>query len=169
MPRSAAAVAFRQRATSYVLRRLPGRREVEVLVILHRDAPEAGVQVPGGGALDHETLGQASVREAFEETGAAGLALGEVLGSRLFEPATPGERFRVNTVSWLTTTETRDGWDHVVGGTDDDEGMRFRCEFRPASSAGIDWDLDWLLDQAVERFTAQLALGVLDLTEQHSV
>ncbi len=42
---------FRQRAAAYVLRRLPGRSEIEVLVILHRDSPEAGVQVPGGGAL----------------------------------------------------------------------------------------------------------------------
>lgn len=46
---------FRQRAAAYVLRWLPERPEIEVLVILHRDEPEAGVQIPGGrgaGARD---------------------------------------------------------------------------------------------------------------------
>ncbi len=60
---------FRQRAASFVLRRLPERPEIEVLVILHRDEPEAGVQIPGGGALPHETIGEAAVREAREELG----------------------------------------------------------------------------------------------------
>lgn len=148
-------LCFRQRAASYVLRTSPGG--VEVLVVLHRDHPEAGVQVPGGGAKEGETVGAAAVREAAEETGAAGLALGEVLGSRLLKVTAGEHDFQVSTYSWLSTIETRARWDHEVAGHDDDRGLRFRCEFRPVSDAGIDWNLDCLLDMAVERFTARFA------------
>ena len=146
---------FRQRATSYVLRGVPSRKGVEVLVILHLDHADAGVQVPGGGALPHETIGEAAVREAFEETGAAGLVLGEVLGSLLIAAPNVHERRQVSTYSWLSTSETRDEWDHVVTSHDGDDGLRFRCEFRPVDSAGIDWGLDRFLERAVERFTAR--------------
>jgi hypothetical protein len=94
------------------------------------------------------------VREAAEETGAVGLALGEVIGSVLFGPSELHEGFHIHTYNWLTTTDTRDSWDHIVASHDDDHGMRFRCEFRPTATARIDWGLDCLLDRAVERFTA---------------
>ncbi|MCH7229563.1 NUDIX domain-containing protein [Glycomyces sp. L485] len=121
-------------------------------MFLHIDAPEAGVQVPGGGALPHETVGQAAIREAFEETGAAGLALGEVIGNKLMPIQESPVPYQVSTYCWLTTTETRDSWDHFVNSHDGDHGMRFRCEFRPSTSAGLDWGFDIFLDRAVKRF-----------------
>ncbi|GAB3647430.1 hypothetical protein GCM10028833_11190 [Glycomyces tarimensis] len=129
-----------------------GPAGAEVLVVLHLDRPDAGVQVPGGGALPHETIGEAALREAFEETGAAGLAFGEAIGNTLTaSPEVAGAR-QISTYSRLSTSETRDAWDHVVSSHDGDAGLRFRCEFRPVGSARIDWGLDRFLERAVERW-----------------
>src|SRR5688500_18905331 len=105
---------FRQRAAAYVLRRLPGRSAVEVLVILHRDSPEAGVQIPGGGALPHETIGEAAVREALEETGVESPVFGEVMGNKLMRGPVYEHGHQVTTYSWLRTADARDAWDHTV-------------------------------------------------------
>lgn len=154
MPTGFEMLVFRQRAATYVLRSRVGSGRVEVLVILQLDAPEAGVQVPGGGALPHETIAEAALREAHEETGAAGLAFGEVLGSTLFASLSDRGSRRLDTYSLLSATERRDAWEHVVTGDDGDRGMRFHCEFRPVDSAGIDWGLDRYLDLAVRRFVS---------------
>lgn len=147
---------FRQRGTAYVLRRLPDRPGIEVLVMLHRDRPEAGVQVPGGGARPGETPGETAMREAVEETGVQGLEFGEVLGSKLMAvPEWIKYDYQVNTYSWMATDDPRDAWDHTVPDTGDgDDGLRMRCEFRPVEASGIDWGLDWLLEFAVPRFAA---------------
>ncbi|RRS01997.1 NUDIX domain-containing protein [Glycomyces terrestris] len=151
---------FRQRGTAYVLRDLPGGPGVEVLVMLHVDDPEAGVQVPGGGARPGETPGETALREAVEETGVRGVRFGEVLGSKLM--AVPEWRdfdYQVNTYSWMETDDPRAAWDHTVPVTGDaDDGLRMRCEFRSVAASGIDWGLDWLLGAAVPRFTAARAL-----------
>ncbi|SDD19657.1 NUDIX domain-containing protein [Glycomyces harbinensis] len=145
---------FRQRASAYVLRRRPDRPDAEVLVMLHRDVPEAGVQLPGGGAHADETVGEAAVREAVEETGVRGLVFGEVLGNKLMRGAAYAEGHQVTTYSWLRTDEARDAWDHIVVSADEDDGLRVRCEFRPVGQAGIDWGMDLFLPQAAARFAA---------------
>lgn len=124
--------------------------------MLHRDQPEAGVQVPGGGARPGETPGETAMREAVEETGVRGLVFGEVLGSRLMAvPEWRAYDYQVNTYSWMSTEDPRDSWDHTVPETGDgDDGFRMRCEFRPVEASGIDWGLDWLLGLAVPRFEA---------------
>jgi 8-oxo-dGTP pyrophosphatase MutT (NUDIX family) len=145
---------FRQRAAAYVLRRLPGRSEVEVLVILHRDSPEAGVQIPGGGALPHETIGEAAVREAREETGVDSPVFGEVMGNKLMRGPMYEHGHQVTTYSWLRTADVRDAWDHTVVSHDEDDGLRMRCEFRPVGAAGIDFGMDRFLLHAAARFAA---------------
>jgi len=155
-------VKFRQRAAAYVLRLRPGTAEVEVLVMLHRDAPEAGVQIPGGGAHPHETVGEAAVREAWEETGVGGLVFGEALGNKLMRGPEYPWGHQVTTYSWLRTDEVRDAWDHtVVVSGDEDDGLRMHCEFRPVALAGIDFEMDFLLPMAAARFTVarQAAVG----------
>jgi 8-oxo-dGTP pyrophosphatase MutT (NUDIX family) len=145
---------FRQRAAAYVLRRLPGRTEIEVLVILHRDDPEAGVQVPGGGALAHETIGEAAVREACEETGVEEPVFGEALGNKLMRGPEYEHGHQVTTYGWMRTRDARDAWDHTVISHDEDDGLRMRCEFRPVRAAGIDFDMDRFLPRAAARFAA---------------
>jgi 8-oxo-dGTP pyrophosphatase MutT (NUDIX family) len=151
---------FRQRAAAYVLRRLPGRSAVEVLVILHRDSPEAGVQIPGGGALPHETIGEAAVREALEETGVESPVFGEVMGNKLMRGPVYEHGHQVTTYAWLRTADARDAWDHTVVSHDEDDGLRMRCEFRPVGAAGIDFGMDWFLLRAAERFAAAYRASV---------
>lgn len=52
----------------------------QLLVFRHVDAPEAGVQVPGGTVQPGERLAVAVLREAFEETGLANLEIVAALG-----------------------------------------------------------------------------------------
>ncbi len=132
-------------------------------MLVHRDHPEAGVQVPGGGAHPNETPAEAAVRETVEETGVRGAVFAEVLGNTLLR--TPGsfEGVQVTTYSWLSTEDPRDAWDHTIVSDDGDHGIRMRCEFRPAASAAIDWGHDRFLPQAVARHAAARGRQGLDL------
>lgn len=51
-----------------------------LLVFTHPDAPEAGIQVPGGTIEMGEPIEDAALREAIEETGLACLRLNTYLG-----------------------------------------------------------------------------------------
>lgn len=150
---------FRQRGTAYVLRHRPEGPGIEVLVMLHLDRPEDGVQVPGGGARPGETPGETAMREAVEETGVRDLVFEEVLGSKLMRVDWVKYDYQVNTYSWLSTEDPRDAWEHTIPHTGDgDDGLRMRAEFRPVTASGIDWGLDWLLEFAVPRFAAAKGL-----------
>jgi len=52
----------------------------QLLVFRHVDFPDAGIQVPGGTVNPGEPLRAAVLREAFEETGLAGLEIVSALG-----------------------------------------------------------------------------------------
>lgn len=51
-----------------------------LLVFREPDFPEAGIQTPGGSMGIDEDPADAALREAFEETGLAGLQIGAFLG-----------------------------------------------------------------------------------------
>ena len=56
--------------------------ENRLLVFEHTEFPEAGIQVPAGRPEEGETLEEAVMREAKEETGLTDLRLVSLLGSR---------------------------------------------------------------------------------------
>ncbi len=56
-------------------------RDGELLVFLHRDFPEAGLQVPAGTVADGEDPDAAALREVFEESGLKDARLVGLLGS----------------------------------------------------------------------------------------
>lgn len=56
-----------------------------LVVFSHRDAPDAGIQVPAGTVRDDELDDDAVLREACEETGLTGLRLVAPLGRTTFD------------------------------------------------------------------------------------
>jgi 8-oxo-dGTP pyrophosphatase MutT (NUDIX family) len=56
-----------------------------LLVFSHPDFPEAGIQVPSGTVEQDESLHDAVLREAYEETGLVGLRLMGYLGHSIYD------------------------------------------------------------------------------------
>ena len=94
----------------------------DVLVFRHVDAPEAGIQVPGGTVQPGESLPDAVLREAFEETGLPGLRIVAELGESWLEVAEGGKRgdlrhrhfFHLRCATPLPAT-----WQHAEGDPSD--------------------------------------------------
>jgi 8-oxo-dGTP pyrophosphatase MutT (NUDIX family) len=56
-----------RKVVAYIIREKAGERQL--LVFIHRDFPEAGLQVPAGTVEDDETIEAGLKREVVEETG----------------------------------------------------------------------------------------------------
>ena len=59
--------------------------ENQLLVFTHVDYPQAGIQVPAGTVAEEESLDDAVLREAFEETGLPNLQIKSTLGTRIYD------------------------------------------------------------------------------------
>lgn len=115
----------RERVAVYVIRKISG--SPELLVFDHRDAPEAGTQVPAGGVTHGESLAEAALREVREEAGLAELSDLRVLGEQL-RPHPHTGQMRHTTFIAVRSTETRNSWQHVVSAPEsDDDRMVFNC------------------------------------------
>lgn len=66
-------------------------KDNDLLVFLHLDFPEAGIQVPSGTVKDGETPIQATFREVFEETGLKNVEYVSYLGNELFDTSMIGK------------------------------------------------------------------------------
>jgi ADP-ribose pyrophosphatase YjhB (NUDIX family) len=130
----------------------------DLLVFEQPDAAAAGVQVPGGSVEARETLIDAVMREAREESGLEELRCVRFLGSRVFAP-TPGMIHRRHFFHLESPNRVAETWDHLEehpssGGAP----IAFRLRWvsrvtRPRLAAELDVLLDQL-DLGLERAPA---------------
>jgi ADP-ribose pyrophosphatase YjhB (NUDIX family) len=122
---------MRQKVLVYVMRRVGD--EPQVLVFEHRDAPEAGVQVPAGTVALGEAPEAAAWRELLEESGLAppGVRLARKL-AQVYE----AENDWVRHMYLFEPREALpEGWRHAVSGEGEDAGMVFDYYWLPATPA----------------------------------
>ncbi len=88
-------------------------KDKRLLVFTHRDAPEAGVQIPAGTIKEGERARKAVLREAYEETGLDCLRIERYLGCRFYNmsPYRP-EIHRRYFYLLECTAKTRAKWTH---------------------------------------------------------
>ena len=124
--------AVKLKVLAYVTRVRDG--VVELLVHEHRDAPEAGIQVPAGSVEEGENLEAAVLRELREETGITAAAIaGRIEVYDWFNDVT--RRWNRRNVYHLRCGVTDERWTHRVGGDGEDEGMAFDCWWMPIGEA----------------------------------
>ncbi|MFB4318101.1 NUDIX domain-containing protein [Actinomadura sp. 21ATH] len=118
----------RIRVAAYVVRR---RAVPELLVFDHAGLPEAGTQIPAGGARPDETLEQAVLREVAEETGLRTAVLAGRLAVENKPHPDTGQPRRTTYFHLRAPASTPDAWHHTVSGEDGDSGLTFACRFVP--------------------------------------
>lgn len=99
-----------------------------LLVFSHPYAPEAGIQVPAGTVQDGERPEDAVLREAWEETGLADLALVRPLGEQMRDMSDFGkdELHHRSFYHLRCTSDPPDRWQHYeVDPADGDEPPLF--------------------------------------------
>lgn len=115
---------MKKKVLAYITRKHLGRDEI--LVFLHRDHPEAGLQVPGGTVDPGEDLVEAILREIFEESGLvfdkADIAqmLGETHYQRKDIPEINHRHYFL-----IRTKGLAGSWAHTVHSSGADDGLVF--------------------------------------------
>jgi ADP-ribose pyrophosphatase YjhB (NUDIX family) len=110
-----------------------------VLVFRHRDAPEAGIQVPRGTVDSGEDPAATVVREVCEECGLCEARLIGLLArdveAQPDDPTQNWERFFFH----LVAPNAPDEWEHTVTGAGEDNGLVFTFFWLPRERLGDLW------------------------------
>ncbi|MFE7398991.1 NUDIX domain-containing protein [Streptomyces sp. NPDC057557] len=118
----------RIRVAAYVIRHCANP---EVLVFDHIGMPEAGTQVPAGGAESGERLEEAVLREVAEETGLLTATVVRQIAVENKPHPDTGQPRRTSFFFLQAPADTSDAWDHQVNSDGDDAGLTFACRFLP--------------------------------------
>ena len=145
---------LRQRAVAYITRGAAESKVLRVegfeLLVFDHDTiyPTAGTQVPAGGLEDDETPLEATLREAFEETGLEGLQPRAYLGSGLFEN---GLLRQIWHFCWLEVAPDNcslpDAWQHRAEEGPNGDCYAFYHRFEPLETVVLHYDMDALLPE----------------------
>jgi 8-oxo-dGTP pyrophosphatase MutT (NUDIX family) len=120
---------MKQKVLIYVLR--PAAGVPEVLVFVHRDYPEAGVQVPAGTVEPGEDVTAAAHRELVEESG-LGPERVRLVRKLTDHPEPEWDQHR-HVFVFEPLVALPDTWSHTVHGGGDDAGMVFDFNWLPAT------------------------------------
>lgn len=128
----------KQKVLAYITRKSSGTFS-EVLVFLHQDHPEAGLQVPGGTVDPGEDLSEAILREIFEESGLkldkADIVsmIGETDYQRKDIPEINHRHYFL-----IQRNDLPETWAHTVHSSGADDGLVFLYSWMETSKAKIE-------------------------------
>ena len=126
--------------------------EDRLLVFRQPDSPEQGLQVPGGTVEPGESLEQAALREASEETGLNDLRLEALLGSATYVTTDPpGVVHRRHFFHLSRGRAEPADWIHVESKPTAAAAPRLALYWVPLVSARVDWEMDAYLDLLLPR------------------
>ncbi|HYJ13238.1 MAG TPA: NUDIX domain-containing protein [Thermomicrobiales bacterium] len=104
----------------------------DVLLLIHPDHPEAGLQLPAGTLHPGEGIVEGATREACEETGLTHLGFEGILGEATFDARLWGrpELHHRTFVHFSCRQQTPPVWEHWEEDPDNLPGERIRFELR---------------------------------------
>lgn len=119
----------------------------KILVFHEPEYPEACHQVPGGTVDPGEELEVALVRELFEETGREFSGKWNLIHSEVITHPVSKKPQREHVyllkLKLKLEQEATHGWDHVVSGGGEDQGILFRYEWLSSQEA-LELLLPWM-------------------------
>lgn len=105
---------------AYITKREKGKRKL--LVNLHRDFPDAGLQVPSGTVEENESIEEALFREVYEETGIKSVILIGKLHEYIYFYS-PRNEYHYRHIYHMEVQNCPQQFTHIVKSADEDDGI----------------------------------------------